>query len=243
MRTTWIMVVFLLVLGLALSCRHSRQAEEVSVLVVTGGHSYDTTEFVELFRSMTGIRFDTLLKPFLYEMTIDEITSGYDVIVFYDMQRETLPGEKEKLPALTEHGTGLVFLHHSLVASQDWEEYTEIIGGKYHIAPYTTDSSILSAYRHDIELDIEVLDPFHPVTEKMNDFTILDEGYSNIEILPGNTCLLSVSHPDCAPCTAWARTYKQSKVVYLLHGHDRLAYENPSFREVLANAIRWTSGI
>jgi type 1 glutamine amidotransferase len=29
--------------------------------------------------------------------------------------------------------------------------------------------------------------------------------------------------------------------VYVQHGHDRLAWENPAFRTLMMNAIRWTA--
>ncbi|HNU99585.1 MAG TPA: ThuA domain-containing protein [Verrucomicrobiota bacterium] len=40
---------------------------------------------------------------------------------------------------------------------------------------------------------------------------------------------------------AWAKTYEAARVVYIQLGHDHLAYENPSFRRLVANAIRWVA--
>ena len=40
---------------------------------------------------------------------------------------------------------------------------------------------------------------------------------------------------------AWARTEKNSRVVYLQLGHDKMAYANPNYRQLLAQAIRWAA--
>ena len=40
----------------------------------------------------------------------------------------------------------------------------------------------------------------------------------------------------------WAKTYEAARVVYLQLGHDHFAYENPNYRQLLRQAIRWTAG-
>ena len=116
-----------------------------------------------------------------------------------------------------------------------------MIGGKFHIPVYTPDSNRISGYKHDITLSVSVLDAGHPVTAGIEDFSILDEGYSNTSMLPGIHPLLETHHPDCDKVIGWSMDVKNSRVVYLMGGHDRYAYENASFRRLLQNAIRWTS--
>ncbi len=40
---------------------------------------------------------------------------------------------------------------------------------------------------------------------------------------------------------AWVKTAENSPIVYIQLGHDRLAWENPAFRTLLDNAIRWAA--
>ncbi len=212
---------------------------KVELLVVTGGHGYDTAEFIQMFESLPDISFEMALKPDAWKMLAEG--REFDVIVFYDMWQETLT-EDEKNIFLNEFekGTGVVFMHHSLASHPQWPEYVQLIGGKYNLPEYTADSNLLSDYKHDIVLTVRVADKSHPVTLGLEDFEILDEGYSNTMQLPGVHNLLETSHPDCDLHIGWTHSVKNSKVVYLMGGHDKHAYENPSFRKLVSNAINYT---
>ena len=37
------------------------------------------------------------------------------------------------------------------------------------------------------------------------------------------------------------KTAEKSPVVYIQHGHDKLAWENPAFRRLVMNGIRWAA--
>lgn len=82
----------------------------------------------------------------------------------------------------------------------------------------------------------------HPVTDGLGRFEILDEIYGGYEVLPDSNPLLTTDHPGNSPTLGWWRTHGPARVVYLQLGHDRQAYENPSYRRLLANAISWVSG-
>jgi len=55
------------------------------------------------------------------------------------------------------------------------------------------------------------------------------------------TPLLTTDEPTSTKTIGWAHTYGKSRVAYLELGHDHLAYENPSYQRLLAQAIRWTA--
>jgi type 1 glutamine amidotransferase len=86
---------------------------------------------------------------------------------------------------------------------------------------------------------VELVDENHPVTWGMEDFTIHDEGYSNITVLDQVTPLLTSDHPDSSPIIGWAHTRNKSQVVYLMLGHDKYAYQNPAFIQLLENSVYW----
>ena len=135
----------------------------------------------------------------------------------------------------------MLFLHHSICSFQDWDGFREIVGGKYIMPNFETDSTLHSGFKHDIVLEMEVVDPLHPVNDGISDFTIHDEGYSNIRINEGIHPLLSTNHPDCAPLVGWVNQAGNSTCVYMMMGHDKHAYENESFRHLVQNAIHWLS--
>ena len=233
----WLMLPLCFIL-LATGCKQPHKGR-IDLLVVTGGHAYDTAEFIEMLESLPGISFELVLEPDAWK----KLAAGreFDVIAFYDMWTEPLTTEeKEIFLREFEKGTGMVFLHHSLASHPEWPEYTQLIGGKYNLPDHTPDTSMWSDFKHDIVLSVSVVDHNHPVTEGVDDYEILDEGYSNITVLPGVHYLLETSHPDCDRHIGWTHQVKNSKVVYLMGGHDKHAYENPSFRKLVYNAIQYT---
>jgi len=222
----------------AIGCKQQKDGQ-VDLLVVTGGHAYDTAEFIQMFEALPGISFEMALKPDAWKI----LAAGreFDVIAFYDMWMEPImEGEKDIFLNEFEKGTGIVFLHHCLASHPEWPEYVQLVGGKYNHPNHTKDTNMISDYAHDIVLQVNIVDKNHPVTLGMEDFEILDEGYSNTTKLSGVKNLLETSHPDCDPSIGWTHPVKNSKVVYLMGGHDKHAFENPSFRELVSNAVNYT---
>ena len=236
MKGFLILPVFFTLLGMG--CKQAPDSK-VDLLVVTGGHAYDTAEFVEMFDSLPGISFEMALKPEAWNLLAGG--RAFDVILFYDMWRDISEDEKQVFLHEFDKGTGMVFMHHSLASHPEWPGYVDLVGGKYNLPDHTPDSSLRSDFKHDIVLQVKVVNRNHPVTEGLENFEILDEGYSNTTQLAGVEYLLETSHPDCDRYIAWAHQVKNSKVVYLMGGHDKHAYGNPSFRRLVAQAIRYVA--
>ncbi len=133
------------------------------MLVISGGHNYDTTEFELMFKAMPGITPEFALKPDAWELL--GVESEYDVLVFYDMYQEISQLNKVKFLNEFDKGTGIVFMHHSSGSHQDWTEYSKLVGGKFYMKKYTEDTSLVLGYTHDININVSVLDRNHPVTE------------------------------------------------------------------------------
>jgi len=220
---------------------YSGCSDDLDILLVTGGHSFDTSEFFNLFMSYERMSVDTISQPRANKLLEEMNNSEYDVIVFYDMWQDITENQKKAFHNLLNNGTGIVFLHHSLVSYQNWDEFINILGGKYWQEGYGIDSSKFSGYEHDLNLQVKVLDQDNPVTKDMQDFQIIDEGYSNIKMLPTVIPLLETSHPSCARYVAWTNEYSNSRIIYIMLGHDRKAYENASFKKLIRNAIYWVS--
>ena len=133
------------------------------------------------------------------EMMRSGKTDAYDVLVFYDYMVELPAADSSVFQNLTRQGKSLLFMHHAICSFQQWEGYMEMLGGKYIMAGPGMDSGDVSDYKHDIDMEIGVVDRGHPVTKGMEDFTIHDEGYSNIRLTKDITPLLSTDHPASSP--------------------------------------------
>ena len=234
-RLNAIGLIFILILLTA--CQRKNPTRH-TILLITGGHDFDTTEFYELFNSFPEFTIDTMTQPGANQFIATVSALKYDVIAFYDYWQNISEAEKSAYLELTEKGTGLLFLHHSLVSYTDWEEFSKIRGGKYPVSnpPDTINDG---RYKHDLDLQVTIVDNMHQITSGMKDFSIHDEGYNNIRIYGGVTPLLKTNHPDSYELYGWTNHYRNSKVVYLMGGHDKYAYRNSSYVELIRKSIQY----
>lgn len=229
--------LFLFLMGAA-ACTGPSHEKDLHLLVVAGGHAYDTLAFHAVFDGMKGIEVETAMQPESNRLIASDSSNDFDAIVFYDSWQAITDEEKQAYLQLLEKGTGMVFLHHSLVSYQDWPSFTEIRGGKYRHPSNYPDPERASDYRHDITLHVTT-NPNHPVTAGIGSFDIFDEGYMNIEVLPSVEVLLTTNHAYCHEVIGWAHLVQNARVVYLLPGHAAPGLEHKSYRQIIENAIKW----
>jgi len=202
----------------------------------------------------------------MYDMPGIRFTGADPPCVFLDPP----PGYPEAFERLLDTGKGMVFLHHAIAGWPSWPRYGEIIGGRFHYQPATFDGVDYpdSGYRHDVTHTVEVLDPSHPICEGLGaSFTITDELYlfpvledqvhpilrSTYDFV--DTSFSSAdrairgkfddrtgwSHPPGSSLVAWTKQVGASPVAYLQLGDGPATYADPSYRRILANAIRWAA--
>ncbi len=177
---------------------------------------------------------------------------------------------KSSFKALLEAGHGFVFLHHAIAGWPAWPEYAEIIGGRFLYMPAEMRGELRqdSGYRHAVTHTVIVVAD-HPVTQGVPEtFEITDELYlyevftDDVQpLLTSNHGFVAENfysaakvvrdgkmfnnegwdHPPGSNLIGWSKTYGNSRIVYLQCGDDPVAYANPHFQRLLANAINWVS--
>ena len=217
---------------------------KTKALIITGGHAFESEPFFQVFREIPDITFAAAEHGKTNASAWErEDLASFDVVVLYDMPKNITPVQKARFLSLFERGTGLVVLHHALCSFQDWPEYERIIGGRYPQPPKGQPPvSDKVGYQHDVELPVTILDPKHPITTGLKDFVIHDEIYWGFRVSDDVHPLLTTTHPKAGKPLMWTRSEGKSRVVFLQLGHDHFAYENPSFRELVARSIRWAAG-
>jgi type 1 glutamine amidotransferase len=211
----------------------------IRVLVVTGGHDFDKQGFLSLFAGLPDVEFRHVSHP-----VPDDLYAGqFDALVLYDMYQAITDRQKADLQAAIKGGKGLVVLHHALGNYQEWPEYEKIIGGRYYLSERVVGGALhpRSTYQHGVKVTVRVADKRHPVLRGIGDFEIVDEVYALYDVAPTAKPLLRVSHPQSAEVVAWTHQYGKGRVVCIQLGHDQTAYSNPSYRRLVANAIRWVA--
>jgi len=206
------------------------------VLIYTGGHDFEREAFFDIFKDMTDVYYQEQIHPQASPVFDSALIAQYDVLLFYDMVQEIDDAQKAAFLNVLNDGKALVFLHHSLVSYQEWDEFEKIIGGRYGLTNKDQDSS---TYRHDVDIPLTIVNKDHPITRGMDDFVIRDEVYGNFKVLPTVHPLLRTTHPESGEIIGWTNDYGNSRIVYLQLGHDHFAFENPDYRRLVKQAIEW----
>jgi type 1 glutamine amidotransferase len=220
-----------------------RERKPVRVLLTYGGHGFQEKDFFAMWGGFKGISYEKCKLPEQADMLKPGLEKQFDVIVTYDMNKDLTPAQQKNLTDLLNTGIGYVATHHNICANAGWPEYRKIIGGKYLQTPETIDGKECpkSSYDHDLEMKISVAEAKHPITRRMSDFTIHDEGYGNCYVAPGVRVLLTTDNPKATRQIAWVTRYGKSPVFYLMLGHDAKAWASPQYRELLVRGIRWAA--
>ncbi|TXS95038.1 ThuA domain-containing protein [Parahaliea aestuarii] len=176
---------------------------------------------------------------------------------------------QQKFLDLLEQGKGVVFLHHAIAGWPLWPEYAEIVGGRFLYLPGELRGKPCedSGYRHEVTYNAQVL-AHHPVTLGVEQgFEITDElylyqvfhddvipllssdfsfdrdhFYSATRAVSGEMYSREGWHPPSGShLLGWVKHYRNSPIVYLQMGDAQAAYDNPAYRTLLDNALRWAS--
>ncbi len=209
----------------------------LTVAVITGGHSYDVPNFHKFFRNLDGI--DAYIQHIDDFATSPEtVRDHYDVLLFYIMMMEgptdDLPGFRGKprraLERLGQTDQGIVVMHHGLLAYPQWPQWNALVG---------INDRQLHGYSHDERLAIHVADNSHPITQGLQDWTLVDETYNMADAGADSQILLTVDHANSMRTVAWTRHYEQSRVFCLQLGHDNQAWADEGFQTVVERGIAW----
>lgn len=214
-----------------------------NILVITGGKKFDRENFLRIFNDMDNISYKEAIQPEANNIYSSPEIKNYDAILFYDIGKEINKDQKIALLDLLDNGMGMVFLHHSLVSYQDWNEFEKIIGGRYYQSTNKSDSLkyVQSTFRHDVEIPVHIVDKNHPITRGIDDFVIHDEVYGKYKILPNVSPLITTTHPESEEIIGWTNYYGKSKIVYIQLGHDNHSYADLNYRRLVKQSINWVT--
>ncbi len=212
-----------------------KRSDAVKALVITGGHDHDS-DFYSVFDDES-IR--AVIDPYPNGLQND-IRKRADVLVLYDMLRQTPPEKQKSLRDFVESGKGVVALHHAICGRVDWPWwYEEVVGGRWLFEP--ANGMPVSSYKHDEEISVKPVVE-HPITKGVRPFRIWDETYKGLWISPKVKVLLETDHPLSDKPVAWIGPYEMARVVYIQLGHDRNANLNSNYQRLVRNAILWAAG-
>ena len=185
--------------------------------------------------------------------------------------RPPSPAFRAAITARFASGKGAVAMHHALAGWAQWPEWHQWLGGQFHYQPGPRQEGWGpdSGYRHDVVYEAQVVAD-HPVTRDLPaNFPVTDELYlcpiDEAAIIPlvraegfaftrdnFYSAAQAVAgamfsregwdHPPGSNCIAWQSRTCPAPLVYLQCGDGPATYSNPNVRQMLANALDYTSG-
>ena len=181
--------------------------------------------------------------------------------------RPPSPAFREAVASRFAGGKGAVAMHHALAGWALWPEWHAWLGGQFHFQPGA--HGLDSGYRHDVAYEARVVAD-HPVAQGLPaSFSVTDELYlcpiDESALTPlvraGGFAFTSDNfysaaqavagamfsnkgwdHPPGSNCIAWESRTCPAPLVYLQFGDGPATYANPHVRQMLRQALDYTSG-
>jgi type 1 glutamine amidotransferase len=214
----------------------ARASAAVKALLITGGHDHDAS-FYTVFSGVTELAG----LPVVSSATAfkNDLRGKCDVVIMYDFSRDLDDASKKNLRDFVESGGGVVVLHHALLDYQNWEWWTDqAVGGSYRLSREGNNPS--STVKNNQQLSVTPAAK-HPVTSGIGPFQIEDETYKRMRFSPKVRPLLTTDHPSSDANLAWIGPDDRYRVVAIQLGHGPTAFNNPSYRALVRNAILWSA--
>lgn len=165
-----------------------------------------------------------------YSALTQERLAGVDLLVLYTTGAETFGAVPTDIVAFVESGKALVGIHCATDSFTRDADFIALMGGKFRT--------------HPAQLDIatEIVDPAHPITQGVENFTVLDELYLFSDYDPARVHLLAQTHSydDNGPVPiAWTRAQGAGRVFYLSLGHNPSTLADTHWQRFFRNGVEW----
>jgi type 1 glutamine amidotransferase len=212
----------------------------IRVLIVTGcdypGHHWRETTPVIRAALEADSRFVVRVSEDP-EIMATPMHDRYDVMILHYCNWEQPMPRAAVLEGLADsvrEGLGLVALHFTCGAFQEWPEYVKIIGrvwdpDKTHdpYGPFT----------------VKVVDQEHPITRGMEDFQIPDELYFCLKGDPKIRVLMTAHSKvtDRDEAMGFVLEYGRGRVFHTPLGHDVKSFSIPAVGDLLRRACEWAA--
>jgi len=228
-RKNWLVAALL---GLAFLCSTGTafSAEKIKVLLVGGrGHDWSTfNTVISPVLEKTG-DFEVTLTSKLDDLKPDSI-GKYNVVLFYGSGGDfTDKAQEEGLEAFVKNGGGMAGVH-ATDAFKKSDVYWKLMGGQF-----TTHGGG--------KFMLRIEDSKHPVTAPMKDFEIQDETYQNKNHPEAKLHSLGkIDRGNEQQSMVWVQEYGKGRIFSTTLGHDKAAFVNASFQQLVVRGLYWAAG-
>ena len=125
-------------------------------------------------------------------------------------------------------------IHGASATHYDWPPFLKITGGRWGDETYHGPIS---------ECRVQIINKEHPITKGLQDFTIRDELWVNLECCPDDEALCAVQldgNTKYEPVILITQ-YGKGRGFYHVLGHDTAAMMNPNWQTLLIRGTKWAA--
>lgn len=219
----------------------SIQAQTLHLLIVTGGHEYDSLEFFQMFDAMEDVEYEHLVQPEANKRIAKNQAQDFDLIVFYDLWQEIDENEKLAYLKMAEQGRPMLFLHQTIMSYQKWPDYEKMLGAKFVLKDRRVPVEEISTKESDVWEYCSV-ENYNLVTTGFRELRFFDEIYGNVMISENIFPLLRIRHPNSMDFVAWENRYRNSRILYIQPGHDKRTFDDENYRKLLKQSVHYLAG-
>lgn len=138
------------------------------------------------------------------------------------------PEQERAVVDFVERGGAFLNLHNSMGLYPAGGPYLNLVGGRY------IGHGPLERFR------VEVVDPNHPITRGVQDFTVADEQHTPpYDMTKAHLLLQNRSDDGNIAAAGWAYEPGRGRLCHLANGHTREALLHPMVQRLMRNAVNW----
>jgi len=209
------------------------------IVLISGEYEYSSSNSLPAFKQLLETNYQFHCTYLQWASTNDipgiEALDRADLAILF-MRRTTLPQEQlAHVKKFVAAGKPVIGLRTASHAFENWKEWDhEVLGGNYHMH-----------YGNQLPATARVnpKNAAHPILKNVaREFETAGSLYKTSPLADHTTLLLigSVEGQEPEPL-AWTHEVNGARVFYTSLGHPK-DFENPSFRNVLVNAVFWCLG-
>jgi type 1 glutamine amidotransferase len=172
--------------------------------------------------------------------------SKYDLIIATADRRDPefkfTPAQQDAIFEFVHSGHGYVSIHGADNAPQDWlPHWKEMLGGIYSHFGKPDGKARKGTF------NVKIADTTSPVTQGLTDFTLNDELYTNMQMLPEVRPLATIEYQGVVWPVAWTNTFGKGRVFHTSLGHRDFGpdkddpLKDPNLNKLVIQGIDWVA--
>jgi len=171
------------------------------------------------------IEFDYQTKP---DCLSAENLAKFDAVMLYANHGRITPEQFDALFSFVESGRGFLPVHCASACFGHEPRFIDLVGGRF------------KSHKSGVFQSTFLL-PDHPILRGVAPYETWDETYVHDRFnSEGRTLLAERVEGESREPWTWVRTQGKGRVFYTASGHDERTWSNPSFLQMLRNAIVWS---